>query len=82
MAWMPEVAQRRSSCLMPGVKRRPPHLDLAGCARQVREPRPGFQSDIGQPLLRCLNPGIHALAMSTPATRPVVPDSPPHRGPG
>jgi hypothetical protein len=46
---------------------------------------------IGQLLLRCLNSGIHAVAcssekestsLSTPAARPVVPDSPPHRGPG
>ncbi len=46
---------------------------------------------IGPPLLRCLNSGIHAVALcwrkgvdllSTPAARPVVPDSPPHRGPG
>jgi len=62
---------------------------------------------IGQLLLRCLNSGIHALAvpgksvsrgrafrtgilpvrkgvdfLSTPATRPVDPTSPPHKGPG
>jgi len=46
---------------------------------------------IGQPLLRCLNSGIHAVAcpgekeptsLSAPAAPPVVPDSPPHRGPG
>jgi hypothetical protein len=50
-----------------------------------------FRQGIGQPLLRCLNSGIHAVAcpgekestsLSTPAARPVVPDSPPHRGPG
>jgi hypothetical protein len=50
-----------------------------------------FRQHIGQPLLRCLNSGIHALAMCwrkgigilpMPAARPVVPDSPPHRGPG
>ncbi len=42
---------------------------------------------IGQLLLHCLHSGIHALAMpsksvSTPAPRPVVLVSSPHRGPG
>lgn len=50
-----------------------------------------FRQGIGQPLLRCLNSGIHAVAcpgekeptsLSAPAARPVVPDSSPHRGPG
>ncbi|MEO6924100.1 MAG: hypothetical protein ABI142_09760, partial [Bryocella sp.] len=55
------------------------------------EPRSGFSTGLGQLLLRCLNSGIHAVAcpdeeastsLSMPAARPVVPDSPPHRGPG
>src|SRR6185312_2218141 len=61
-------------------KRRPPRLALAGHpARQVREAWPGFSSGLGQPLLRCLNSGIHAVAcprekaspsLDSPAARP------------
>jgi hypothetical protein len=60
-------------------------------ARQVREPEPGFSTGLRQLLLRCSTSDIPVLAcpgekestsMSTPATRPVVPTSPPHRGPG
>src|SRR6185312_4753740 len=47
--------------------------------RNVREAVPGFSSGLGQPLLRCLNSGIHAVAcprekaspsMGSPAARP------------
>jgi len=41
-----------------------------------------FRQHVGQPLLRGLNSGIHAVAMPMPAARPVDPDSLPHRGPG
>ena len=61
-------------------RERPPRLALAGHpARQVREAWPGFSSGLGQPLLRCLNSGIHAVAcprekaspsMASPAARP------------
>jgi hypothetical protein len=73
-------------------RERPPRLALAGLlpGKSVSRGR-AFRSGIGQPLLRCLNSGIHAVAcpsekestsLSTPAARPVDPDSPPHRGPG
>lgn len=69
-------------------RKRHPTWRLPSCARQIREPGPGFSighpalrkgADIGQPLLRCLNSGVHALAMSTPL-RARRPDSPPQRG--
>ena len=44
-------------------KRRPPRLALAGPpARQVREAGPGFSTALRQPLLRCSDSGIHAVA--------------------
>jgi hypothetical protein len=81
----------------PGAKRGRPTWRLPGYARQFREPWPGFSTalrqllqrcsdsgiGIGQPLLRCLNSGIHALAKPSPCQLrcgPVVHDSPPHRG--
>ena len=60
---------------MPGLKRRAPRLALAVPA---------------QLLLRCRDFGIHAIAcpgekesrfLWIPATRPIVPTSPPYRGP-
>jgi len=54
-----------------------PRLALAGHpARQVREPGPGFST--AHP---CAGEKASA-SLPMPAARPVVPDSPPHRGPG
>src|SRR6185312_1094236 len=44
--------------------------------RQVREPGPGFFERASCPREKA------SPSMDSPAARPVVPDSPPHRGPG
>ena len=43
-------------------KRHPGWLVPSIHGRNVREAVPGFSSGLGQPLLRCLNSGVHAVA--------------------
>jgi len=58
--------------------------------RNVREAVPGFSSGLGQPLLRCLNSGVHAVAcprekanpsMGSPTARPDRPHLTAAQGP-
>jgi hypothetical protein len=77
---LPAAAELLSLCVAKekdNQRERPPRLALVGHpAQQFREPAPGFST--AHP---CAGEKASA-SLPMPASRPVDPDSPPHRGPG